>query len=172
MPHLVADDTPSGESCEAATRVDQVPTTTLGGLQKECIVMQSFEKLQQAEKLVRQVNEGFFVVVEGKRDVVALRNIGVACPIVKATGKPESVVRKIVEQCGQRKPTILFDFDETGNERKERLTELLIASGCPPVELRGKFRAVFGLRFFEDADNKLEEIHRKNEGEHIWVKLT
>ncbi|MBI4406643.1 hypothetical protein HY571_01895 [Candidatus Micrarchaeota archaeon] len=134
--------------------------------------MKPFEKLEKAHKLVKRVNEGFLPVVEGKRDVVALRNIGIVCPIVEATGKPEQIIKRIVWHCKERKPVILFDFDETGNERKKRLTELLLASGCPPVELRGEFRAVFGLRFFEEADSKLEEIHRKNEGEHIWVRLT
>ncbi len=121
--------------------------------------MQLREKLKKARKLISKLNNGGFnLVVEGKRDAAGLRNIGVTCDIFQAAGKPQQVIEKVVQNIGS-KPVILFDFDETGKENARRFTELLISRGVSPdASIRREFRTIFGLRFFEEVDNKLDEI--------------
>ena len=135
---------------------------SLFDLKKKKGEMTFSEKLKTANKFVEMLNCGeYAVIVEGKRDVIALRNIGVNCIILQATGKPEMVVNKIVGF--GKKPLILFDFDEAGKEREKRLTELLFAVGLSPDNVsRGRFRRVFGLRFCEDVDTKYDELSTKS----------
>ncbi len=123
--------------------------------------MTPLEKLKRAEKLIVQVNRGSFVlVVEGKRDIAALANIGITAKIITANGKPEGILKKI-SSIGLT-PVVLFDFDKTGEERQSRFVELLIASDVVPEErIRQEFKRVFGLRFFEEADKKLDKIREK-----------
>ncbi len=123
--------------------------------------MTPLEKLKRAEKLIRKINEGdFILVVEGKRDVAALVNIGISAQIITANGKPEGILKRI--SSSGLKPVVLFDFDQTGQERQSRFVELLIASDIVPEErIRQEFKRVFGLRFFEEADKKLDEIREK-----------
>ncbi len=130
---------------------------------KKKIVMQFDVKLKKVGKLIALLNCGSFnVVVEGKRDEAALRDSGIECHIMRAVKPPEALVNELVRR--SEKPVILFDFDETGNERTKRLEELLISSGVVPDTLmRTKFRHLLGVRFFEDIDVKLRELKEENE---------
>ncbi|MDP3742147.1 MAG: hypothetical protein Q8R15_02420 [Candidatus Micrarchaeota archaeon] len=125
--------------------------------------MTPLEKLKRVEKLIEKLNEGdFILVVEGKRDVAALANIGITAKIITANGRPEGILKRISST--ELKPVVLFDFDETGQERQSRFVELLLASDVvPEVQIRKEFKRIFGLRFFEEADKKLEEIWEKSE---------
>lgn len=120
------------------------------------------EKLRAALKLVQLVNEKFVLVVEGKRDAAALRNIGVECEIVTAVGRTEPLVNKILSK--RRKVALLFDFDKAGEEKLRYLSTLLLASDCVTDEsIRRRFQRVFGLRFFEETDSKFEKIQEEFE---------
>ncbi len=123
--------------------------------------MTPLEKLKRAEKLIAKLNSGgFLLVVEGKRDVAALTNIGITAKIIAANGKPEWILKKIAGI--GLKSVVLFDFDETGQERQSRLVELLIASDVvPETQIRNEFKRIFGLRFFEEVDKKFDEILQK-----------
>ncbi len=128
--------------------------------------MDTSEKLKQCKKLLSILNQGNYVlVVEGKRDKAALRNVGITCEVITATGKPEHIVNKIVQLCvNGTKPALLFDFDEAGEEHLTRLTELCLASDCiVDVNLRKKFKLIFGMRCFEEVDNRFEKILQESE---------
>ena len=59
------------------------------------------------------------VVVEGKRDVLVLRNLGLEAPIIKTQTKLQrsSLVEKIVTDAGENgQVLILTDFDKKGKE--------------------------------------------------------
>ncbi|MFH0713508.1 MAG: toprim domain-containing protein [Candidatus Micrarchaeota archaeon] len=129
-----------------------------GGGAKAVNNMDVLEKLGKIEKLINQLNDGNFVlVVEGKRDLVALRNLGLTTEIIAAVGRSEMLVAKIVNT--EKKPVILFDFDETGIERCKRLAELLENEGVvPDVAVRNKFRGLLGIRFFEESDSKFDKL--------------
>ncbi|MFH1246929.1 MAG: hypothetical protein V1644_00980 [Candidatus Micrarchaeota archaeon] len=118
----------------------------------------------KAKKLIDKLNQGvFLLVVEGKRDVAALRNIGITANIVQANGTPEFIVNKITKEFSGLKPVLLFDFDQAGQEKIKQLEPLILASNVvADTHIRFEFKAIFnGLHFFEDVDKKLEEIEKE-----------
>lgn len=137
-----------------------------GGGAKAVNNMDVLEKLGKIEKLIGQLNYGnFILIVEGKRDMAALRNLGLTAKIIAAVGRPEQLVSKIVAT--GKKPVILFDFDETGIERTKRLAELLENEGVvPDITVRNKFRGLLGIRFFEESDSRFEKLKIEIEEKH------
>lgn len=99
-----------------------------------------------------------FILVEGTRDVEALRFLGVITPIdvFSHVGLTEyDVAIQISAQT--RCVLVLTDFDETGKSLAKRVTELLAAEGVRvQVELRrkiGKLMGVLGLKTLESLDD-------------------
>ncbi|NOY10709.1 MAG: toprim domain-containing protein [Archaeoglobi archaeon] len=85
--------------------------------------------LREFERLLRVVEElktrsscGAVVVVEGRRDVAALRSLGVEGEIIEASATPISAV---VDAIGGREVIILTDWDSRGRVMKDRLSSLL-----------------------------------------------
>ena len=63
--------------------------------------------------------EKLVVVVEGKRDVTVLRDLGLKAPIVRSQTKLPRyrMIEQIVEKAGEKgKVLILTDYDQEGNE--------------------------------------------------------
>ena len=116
------------------------------------------KKLAGLDKLVAKLNASEVVLlVEGKRDKAALRNVGLTASIIEANGGKEQLAKRII--ASQQKPVILFDFDRTGNERAAQLAELLLRFDCvADVETRKKFRLFLGMRCFEEVDSKLDRM--------------
>ena len=82
-------------------------------------------------KILRDVPEKYnplLIVVEGKRDIRILRNLGVTVPMIKTqTNKTrEQLVDHIVKEAGQKgNVLILTDFDAEGIEICKALENLL-----------------------------------------------
>ena len=77
------------------------------------------EKIQQIiAKLVEESARGTLVVVEGKKDDVALRELGVSGKVltVKTGGKSFLEAIEAIEKLGKSEVILLLDFDRRGKE--------------------------------------------------------
>ena len=83
--------------------------------------------LQILDALVQESEKGVPVVVEGKKDVDALRTLGVAGPIlsVKTGGKSFADAMGEMERQGFAEVVLLLDFDRRGKEGTKRLKQSL-----------------------------------------------
>ena len=107
------------------------------------------------ETVLRKLGESL-VLVEGKRDVLALAQLGVQAIACHAR-KPERVVNGLVGKEGQ--VVLLFDFDQEGERKEKEYRELLYAAGIEvDLTLRKAFKAIFGVRTIESAPTALERI--------------
>ncbi len=99
-----------------------------------------------------------FILVEGTRDVGALRFLGVTVPIdvFSHVGQVEHDVAANIS-AKARSVLVLTDFDETGVGLAKRITELLAAEGVHvQVDLRrkiGYLMGVLGLKTVESLDD-------------------
>ncbi len=99
-----------------------------------------------------------FILVEGTRDVDALRCLGVTTPIdvFSHVGHAEHDIAAHIS-AKTRCVLVLTDFDEKGVSLARRITELLAAEGVQvQAELRRKIGClmeVLGLKTVESLDN-------------------
>ena len=70
------------------------------------------------ERLKQESSKGTTIIVEGKKDVESLRQLGVDGPIISAKtgGKSRTDLICDVEESGVREVILLFDFDRRGKE--------------------------------------------------------
>ncbi len=76
--------------------------------------------------------ENIFIIVEGKRDVLVLRNLGVKAPIIKTQSRLTryDMVEKIVSEVGEKgQVLILTDYDKEGKEICSFIEKELETSG-------------------------------------------
>ncbi len=99
-----------------------------------------------------------FILVEGTRDVDALRFLGATVPIdvFSHVGQVEHDVAANLS-AKTRSVLVLTDFDETGASLARRITELLVAEDVQvQIELRRKIEClmgILGLKTVESLDN-------------------
>lgn len=82
------------------------------------------EKIEQVlNKLIEESVKGNPIVVEGKKDVQALQELGVIGPIltVKTGGKSFLEASQEIEGLGAKEVILLLDFDRRGREGIQRL---------------------------------------------------
>jgi 5S rRNA maturation endonuclease (ribonuclease M5) len=117
------------------------------------------EALAELEAVLRGEDEPIeFILVEGTRDVEALRFLGVTAPIdVRSHVRRDELAIAYNISTRTHNVLVLTDFDETGRAQAKRLTELLIAEGVHvQVELRRKISRLIGvlnLKTIESIDN-------------------
>ena len=78
-------------------------------------------------KLVDESSKGITIVVEGKKDVETLRELGIEGPVVtvKTGGKSFLDVTSEIEQLAPAEVILLLDFDKRGREGTKRLQQNL-----------------------------------------------
>jgi 5S rRNA maturation endonuclease (ribonuclease M5) len=119
-------------------------------------------KLKPLRRILKQL-DGSVVVVEGKRDVAALREAGVGnARMVQAVGSAERVanlVAKIALQTGRKRVVVLTDFDVEGKRRNAELEEALLAEGISAnAVLRREFKRLFRVNRVEQIGFALERL--------------
>ena len=117
------------------------------------------EALEKLESILRGEDEPIeFILVEGTRDVEALRFLGVTTTIDVSSHvrRAEPAIADNIST-KTRNVLVLTDFDETGRNQAKRLTELLIAEGVHvQIELRrkiGRLMGILDLKTVESIDN-------------------
>lgn len=90
--------------------------------------------LQILEALAEESAKGTPIIVEGKKDVEALRSLGIEGTVMtaKTGGKSFLDVVSEVEQMRAKEVVLLLDFDRRGNEGTKRLKQNLERAGIKP----------------------------------------
>ena len=110
------------------------------------------------DEIQEQITDGASVIVEGKRDKENLMSLGLEGEIITISQSGESWIHTI-EKSNITKAIILTDFDRTGEQLKDRLTQLLYAQGAQvDVDMRSKIHALTGISTFESLYNSVEKL--------------
>ncbi|MEM1602419.1 MAG: toprim domain-containing protein [Candidatus Bathyarchaeia archaeon] len=82
------------------------------------------------ERLKSEISVDALLVVEGEKDIKALRDMGIACNIVavKSSGKSVPDIIDEIISTGSKEIILLMDFDRRGKELTKRLVESLEAA--------------------------------------------
>jgi len=124
---------------------------------------EAFDKLKSV--LTGGDYEIHFLLVEGARDVDALRVLGVTTPIdvFSHVGYVEHDIALHISK-KTRCVLILTDFDKTGVGLEKRITPLLVAEGVRvQVDLRkkiGRLMGVLGLKTIESLDDWMAKTEK------------
>ena len=111
------------------------------------------DKELRVKKLWRRLNERL-LVVEGKNDVAALREVGVYSTIVTAVGKPERIIRKAIAEAGKLKISLLFDYDREGRRKTLFFHEMFFHEDCnADMQLHKELRNLFPIITIEELPN-------------------
>ncbi|RLG19973.1 hypothetical protein DRN67_01180, partial [Candidatus Micrarchaeota archaeon] len=120
-------------------------------------------KRRLLERALRELDQSV-VIVEGKKDLRALREIGVKGKVVLASGRMEGICSRV----DAGRATILTDKDGAGDELAEMLVGELEGCGVEPdLQLRRNLKYVLGFRTVEEIPRKLEEFRKKLIGRKI-----
>lgn len=103
-------------------------------------VAERLDRLEEALLHLRRVCEGAIVVVEGRKDVAALAELGVGGTprLVNEPGSMEDLVDALSETPDP--VVVLTDWDRTGGRLARRLQDALV--GRSPVDLDARRRLV------------------------------
>jgi 5S rRNA maturation endonuclease (ribonuclease M5) len=100
-----------------------------------------FEIFEDLEEYVQRLNSacdaGAVVVVEGRRDKMALRSIGIRGTVLMLC--QNNSLRLLANQIGNRKAILLFDNDREGESLLKRAKKYLSASGVTVDDSHRKF---------------------------------
>ncbi|MFH1106832.1 MAG: hypothetical protein V1787_02965 [Candidatus Micrarchaeota archaeon] len=113
-----------------------------------------------AAKLWRALSDAV-VLVEGKNDERALREVGITAATVRAAGRTEKILEKAtaIAAAGNKKIVLLFDYDAEGRRKMTFFEEAFFNAGgrASVVEWR-RLRELFGLRTVEDLPTAYWEL--------------
>ena len=129
------------------------------------------KKMERASRiftdLANQSKMGAPIIVEGRRDELALRRLGITGTIhcLKATG--ESRLRVLERLDGSKRAIILTDFDREGDELESWLYQELSHRGIHPDnrawwKLRGLSRTE--VRSVEELPSFIKALHLRSLG--------
>ena len=119
---------------------------------------------QVADKLLDQLSDpsaDFAVVVEGKKDVEALRRLGILR--VEMLNRYPNIVdfADALAEKGIRRAVILTDFDRTGRQLAYKIGAALMSAGIRvDWRARAKIRQIFRVTYIENLDKIVESLER------------
>ena len=119
------------------------------------ISLEEYEDLLKAiEDLRIKCEEGSVVIVEGKRDKIALENLGVKGEIIEISKIPNSV---LVDKLGCREAVILTDWDYRGERILKQLERII---EFKDVTIRTRIMSVVKkyIRSVEELPEFIEKI--------------
>ena len=119
-------------------------------------------KLRMFEKLKAKL-AGMIILVEGKRDVKALKQAGIEGNEIIAINSRK--MESIAVRLSGKRVAILTDYDRTGEAKaKEAYEELLSHDALPNLECRRTLRSVLGLYRIEEINTSLRDFEEKLAG--------
>ena len=111
----------------------------------------SLATIKELKSLITQLND-CIVIVEGKRDVIALEKIGVNTHVFTY----EKFIRDNIRG---KNAVILTDYDREGEVKRNIISSLLIERGIiEHEECRRKFERIFGVKTIEEVPPVFDEI--------------
>lgn len=122
----------------------------------------SFRRLLSIiEELKNCAEQGIPILVEGKKDEEALKNLGIDGNFIKVSGSPFKLF-EIAENAAKSssKIIILTDFDKKGNELAKKLSEDIQKLGShPDLEFRRKIMGIT-RRYIKDIESLERHVHQ------------
>lgn len=97
--------------------------------------MEKEEKIRLIlENLVQESAKGIPIIVEGRKDVEALKALGVSGKILSAKTGGKSMLDVVSEilETGAREVILMLDFDRRGREWTQKLKQRLEKAGVTP----------------------------------------
>jgi 5S rRNA maturation endonuclease (ribonuclease M5) len=122
----------------------------------------SFRRLSRIiEELKMCADQGTPILVEGRKDVEALRELGINGNVIKVSGSGLKLfeIAEIAVKLSS-KVVILTDFDKKGNQLAKRLSEDIQGLGFhPDLEIR---RNIMGIsrRFIKDIESLPKHLNQ------------
>jgi len=121
--------------------------------------VRAYEAVMEAiRELAERAENGAVIVVEGLRDVMALRRLGVRGRIVTSSNRPNV---EVVDSVGCGDVIIMTDWDRRGEKLKDDLVSMFKSVGVvPDVEIRRRIFSMVGriTTEVEDLPRLLEVI--------------
>lgn len=122
-----------------------------------------YERLQACIEDLREANEAIPILVEGNRDLAALRRLGCQGEIlVYNSGKRLGETADLLARNHPRL-IVLFDWDRTGGHLVQRLREHVATQIHLDLETRKELAIVSQIKSVEDLPAALR-LHRKRAG--------
>lgn len=122
----------------------------------------SFRKLLSImEELQDCAEQGMPILIEGKKDEEALRNLGINGNFIKVSGSPLKLFEIAeIAALSSSKIIILTDFDKEGNQLARKLSEDIQRLGSnPDLHIRRKIMAIT-RRYIKDIESLPRHLHR------------
>ena len=124
--------------------------------------------LQILNNLASESIEGTPIIVEGKKDEDALKELNIKGRIIRAkSGNKNSLdLLSVIEACGKDEVILLLDFDRRGKEMTKYLAECLEKMKIKPNTVFWKELSGFLRRDLKDIEGLpayIETLRRKTE---------
>jgi 5S rRNA maturation endonuclease (ribonuclease M5) len=125
------------------------------------------EKILQAlSEIAAESTKGILIIVEGKKDMDALRNFGVTGPVLTAKTGGKSFIHLLneIELTQPREVVLLLDFDRRGKEATARFAAGLERARIKPDLIFWRsLRALAGreVQCIESLTSYLQTLERK-----------
>ena len=108
---------------------------------REMLSERELEELEKFLEKVKEMNKEIPIVVEGKHDESALRNLGFEGEIIKINTGASMVAFADYLASLYSEVILLLDWDERGERNAKRLSELLLEYGINPhLEIREELK--------------------------------
>lgn len=120
------------------------------------------------EELKICVEQGMPILIEGKKDEEALRELGINGTFIKVSGSGLKLF-EIAEMAAQSssKVIILTDFDKKGNELAKRLSSDIQSLGShPDLTIRRKIMGIT-RKYIKDIESLPRHMHQLELEEHL-----
>ncbi len=122
--------------------------------------------LEIIKRLATESAKGTPIIVEGKKDVNALRALAIDGKIIEAKTSGKSLLDVIseVENCGTREVILLLDFDRRGKEWTKRIGQYLENTRIKPnVAFWKKLQCIVGreVKDVEGLTSYMETLKRR-----------
>lgn len=131
--------------------------------------MLSKKALEEIEKVLEEIMqlsaEGAAILVEGKKDVEAMRELGAKGPIHSITSSRRTVLNYLENLPNYEQALILTDFDRTGDELAAFCNKHLKKLGIEPIsDLREKLKSYLrkGIKDIESLEKFLYSERKSN----------
>lgn len=106
-------------------------------------------------KDIRNDSQDSVIIVEGKRDKNALRNVGISCKsIIQVSYKDNNQIYKEIMSYNKEKVILLYDNDRTGENKFYKLVRFFSGLGIKLIDYRKELENV-GITYIEEIDDRL-----------------
>ena len=115
-------------------------------------------KEKSAAKLWRSLSESV-VLVEGKNDERALKEVGISAKTVRANGRTERIIERAIAAAHNRKIVLLFDYDAEGRRKTKYFEDAFFHAGAMASVVEWKrLSQLFKIRTIEDLPTAYWEL--------------